>query len=172
MMMDTMGNTWGTSEGANYEATLDSDGSCRAGVGIYLVGQGHDHPERDVFVILDVGEDHVPDEQVEVEDGHEADGQAYGQPPFWEELQRGVLQLAGRRQRASVQDGQAQLGRHGRHRLFGLAVVSTQVNLEREQSRIRSLLWLRYRFYFYISAFAETTMKGRYRLQRFERKMN
>lgn len=170
--MDTMGNTWGISGGANDEARLDSDGFCEPDVGIYLVGQGHDHPERAILVLLNVREDHVPDDQVQVEDGGEADCQAHGQPPFWEELQWGVLQLAGRRQRASVQDGQAQLGGHGSHRLFGLAVVSAQVNLEREQSQITSLLWLCSCFYLYISAFVKTTMKGTYRLQRFEWKMN
>lgn len=154
-------------------ARLDSDASCGPAVGIYLVGQGHDHPERAILVLHNVRVDHVPDEQVEVEDGGEAQCQAYGQPPLWEELQRGVLQLAGGRQRASVQDGQAQLGRHGSHRLFGLAVVSAQVNLEREQSPITSLLWFFCScFYFYISAFVKTTMKGTYHLQRFEWKTN
>lgn len=76
--MDTMGNTWGTSGGANYEGGLDSGGSCGPAVGIYLVGQGHDHPERAIFILLNIREDHVSDDQVEVEDGGEADGQAYG----------------------------------------------------------------------------------------------
>lgn len=145
---------------ANHEARLNSDGSCGPAVGIYLVGQGHNHPERAILVLLNIRVDHVPDDQVEVEDGGEADGQAYGKPPLWEKLQWGVFQLAGRRQRTSVQDGQAQLGRHGSHRLFGLAVVSAQVDLEREQSQITSLLWFCSGFYFYISAFVKTTMKG------------
>lgn len=141
MMIDTMGNTCGTVEGADDELRLDSAWSeLRASVGIHLVGQGHNHPERDVLVLLDVPEEHVPDEQVEVEDGGEAHSQANGQPPLREELQRGVLQLAGRTQRASVQDGQAQLGRHGSDRLFSLAVISAKVNLEREKSRITPLL--------------------------------
>lgn len=76
--MDTMGNTWGMSGGENYEAILDAVGSCGPAVGIYLVGQGHHQSEGTILVLLNIREDHVPDDQVEVEEGGEADGQAHG----------------------------------------------------------------------------------------------
>lgn len=171
--MDTMGNTWGQRKRTDYwRLRKDLDGSSGPAVLIYLVGQRDDHPKRAILVLHNIRVDHIPDKQVEVKGGSEADGQAYGQPPLWEELQWDIFQLRCCRQRASVQDGQTQLGCHGSHRLFGLAVVSAQVNLEREQSQITSLLWFCSSFYFYISAFVKTMIKGTYRLQRLEWKMN
>lgn len=60
---------------------------------IHLVGQRHDQPKRAILALLNIREDHISDSQEEVKGGGEADGQAYGQPPLWEELQWGVLQL-------------------------------------------------------------------------------
>lgn len=134
MTSDTMGNTWKRGIRVKH---LDKENprhhqqeTTMKWTDVYLVGQGYHDSVGDVCPLFNACVDDISDEQVEVEEGEEAHGHAQRQPPLRKEPQGEVLQLSGRRQGASVQDGEAELGGHRRYRLLRFCTVATQVHLQ------------------------------------------
>lgn len=134
MTSDTMGNTWERGIRVKHpdeeNPTHHQQKAAMKWTDVYLVGQGHHDSVGDVFPLYDACVDDIPHEQVEVEEGDEAHGHGQRQPPLGEEPQGEVLQLSGRRQGPSVQDGEAELGGHRRYRLLRFCTVATQVHLQ------------------------------------------
>lgn len=134
MTSDTMGNTWKRGIRVKHPGkenpTRHQQKTTMKWTDVYLVGQGYHDSVGDVFPLFNARIDDISDEQVEVEEGDEAHGHAKRQPPLREEPQGEVLQLSGRRQGSSVQDGETELGGHRRYLLLRFCTVATQVHLQ------------------------------------------
>lgn len=61
----------------------------------YLVGQRDHDPVGDILTVFNVRVDDVSDQQIEVEEAHQASGHKQRQPPLGKQSQGEVLQLPG-----------------------------------------------------------------------------
>lgn len=95
----------------------------------HLVAQGYEDPVGDVLSVYNSCIDDISDKQVDIEKGKDDRGEDQRHLPLGEEPQGEVFQFTGRRQRASVQDGDAQLGGHDGHFPLCFFTVATQVHL-------------------------------------------
>lgn len=102
---------------------------------LYLVGQRYHNSVGDILLLFHVCIDDISNEQVEEEEGSQADGHTQRQPPLWEQPQGKVLNFSGCRQRTFIQDCKSQLGGHICCCPLRLRTVPTQKHLEKNPEK-------------------------------------